>query len=77
MDHFIGFDRLLRVHVGREKEIVIVGPAGIAAAVGHKLHAYRWDLVDRYATDLAFYVIEVHAADRLDALRFRLKTRFA
>lgn len=48
MDHFIGFDRLLRVHVGREKRITIVGPTGIALAVGHKLHAYSWDLVERY-----------------------------
>ncbi|WP_176502352.1 ribonuclease Z [Novosphingobium sp. Chol11] len=77
MDHFIGFDRLLRVHVGREKEITIVGPVGIIGAVGHKLQAYTWDLVDRYATDLAFTVIEVLSAEKLDAVRFRLKARFA
>jgi len=76
MDHFIGFDRLLRVHVGREKRIAVVGPEGISAAVGHKLQAYSWDLVDRYATDLVFEVIEVRAPDTLAATRFRLKAGF-
>lgn len=77
IDHFIGFDRLLRVHVGRDKQIVLVGPTGIAAAVGHKLQAYSWDLVERYATDLVFDVLEVQASNRLAGTRFRFKARFA
>jgi len=36
IDHFIGFDALLRVSVGREKRIVMVGPEGTADRVGHK-----------------------------------------
>jgi ribonuclease Z len=76
MDHFIGFDRLLRINVGREKRITLVGPAGIAASVGHKLQAYSWDLVERYAADLIFDVIEVRAKDDLDSTRFRFKARF-
>src|SRR3546814_14078271 len=59
MDHFIGFDQLLRVNIGRDKQISMVGPAGFAAAVGHKLQAYSWDLVDRYATDLIIDAFEV------------------
>lgn len=59
MDHFIGFDRLLRVNVGRNKRITVVGPAGLAASTGHKLQAYTWDLVERYKTDLVFEAIEV------------------
>src|SRR3954467_3626421 len=51
VDHFIGFDRLLRINVGRTKRITLVGPNGIADSVGHKLQAYSWDLVERYATD--------------------------
>lgn len=77
MDHFIGFDRLLRVHIGRERRIVLIGPAGFAAAVGHKLSAYSWDLVDRYAADLIFDVIEVEGPDALHAVRFRFKAGFA
>ena len=76
MDHFVGFDRLLRVHVGRDKQIAVVGPSGIAEAVGHKLQAYSWDLVERYTTDLVFDVLEVHSSDGLAGTRFRFKSRF-
>jgi ribonuclease Z len=76
MDHFIGFDRLLRMHVGRHKRIVMIGPAGFADSVGHKLHAYSWDLVDRYTTDLVLDVVEVVTSDMLNAARFRFKTGF-
>ncbi|HEX8839418.1 MAG TPA: hypothetical protein VF750_02985 [Sphingomicrobium sp.] len=76
MDHFIGFDALLRVHVGREKRLQIFGPPGIAACVGHKLKGYDWDLVDRYDTDLAFDVLEVGAHGPERSTRFRFKNRF-
>jgi ribonuclease Z len=77
MDHFVGFDRLLRVNVGRDKRIALVGPAGIAAAVWHKLQAYSWDLVDRYRTDVVFEVLEVASPTDVQGSRFRLKQRFA
>jgi ribonuclease Z len=76
MDHFIGFDRLLRVHVGREKRIVLVGPEGIADAVEHKLRAYTWDLVHRYAADLIFEVVELRPDQAPVATRLRLLTGF-
>jgi len=76
MDHFIGFDALLRVNVGREKIIRVIGPAGIGACAGHKLHGYDWDLVERYQTDIAFEVIEIGAAGPQGASRFRFKRRF-
>src|SRR6059058_3879313 len=34
MDHFIGFDALLRVHVGREKTIRVAGRRGSSSASG-------------------------------------------
>ena len=76
MDHFIGFDALLRANIGRSKRITICGPAGIGERVGHKLAGYEWDLVDSYAEDLVFDVIELGPADRAQRLRFRLKRRF-
>ena len=75
MDHFIGFDSLLRVHVGREKRIAMTGPKGFRERVHHKLQAYEWDLVDRYDTDLVFDVQELDA-DTLSSARFRFKTAF-
>jgi ribonuclease Z len=48
IDHFIGFDRLLRLFLARDKRIYIFGPPGIIACVGGKLRGYTWNLVDNY-----------------------------
>lgn len=77
LDHFVGFDRLLRVHIGRNKRIVLAGPKGFTAAVAHKLQAYTWDLIDRYVADLVFDIIEIRGATELTATRLRLKTGFS
>jgi ribonuclease Z len=77
LDHFVGFDRLLRVHVGRDKRIVLVGPVGFTAAVAHKLQAYTWDLVDRYVADLLFDIIEIRGTSELIATRLRFQSSFA
>jgi ribonuclease Z len=76
MDHFIGFDALLRVHVGRQKSIVVVGPVGIIDRVGHKLQGYDWDLVERYETDLLFDVVEMGSGGPQRAARFSFRRRF-
>ncbi|HEX8534464.1 MAG TPA: MBL fold metallo-hydrolase [Allosphingosinicella sp.] len=76
IDHFIGFDALLRVSVGREKRIEMVGPAGFLDRVQHKLRAYEWDLVDRYEADLVFDVTELTEASEVRRARFRFKARF-
>jgi ribonuclease Z len=72
IDHFIGFDALLRVSVGRDKRIEMVGPPGFSERVHHKLQAYDWDLVDRYEADLVIEVAEL-AGERA---RFRFKRAF-
>jgi ribonuclease Z len=77
MDHWIGFDALLRIAVGRDKVVQIVGPAGIRDRVGHKLLSYTWDLYERYDTDLVFEVLEVEREDLGHRARFRFKTGFA
>jgi ribonuclease Z len=64
MDHFIGFDQLLRCVLGREKELCLYGPAGFIANLEGKLAGYSWDLVDRFTCRLALHVTEVHP-DRL------------
>src|SRR5512137_1674560 len=59
IDHFIGFDHLLRTLVGREKKLKLYGPSGFIEHVRHKLQGYRWNLVDRYVSDLVLEVTEV------------------
>lgn len=77
VDHFIGFDRLVRILVGREKTDRLYGPPGFLAQVAHKLAAYAWNLADRYAADLAFEVTEVGPDLTVRRGRLRLKARFS
>jgi ribonuclease Z len=77
IDHFIGFDRLLRVLAGREKKVALYGPSGFIDHVHHKLQAYRWNLVDRYVSDLVFVVTEIVSLADCRVARFRLRNAFA
>ncbi|HKI87288.1 MAG TPA: MBL fold metallo-hydrolase [Thermoanaerobaculia bacterium] len=59
MDHFAGFDHLLRLLLGRDKRLELFGPPGLIAAVRHKLGAYTWNLISGYDDELRFRVNEV------------------
>jgi hypothetical protein len=77
IDHFIGFDHLLRVLVGREKTIRLYGPNGLIGQVQHKLLAYRWNHIDRFISDLVFIVTEIDCTLAICTARLRLKNAFA
>lgn len=76
MDHFAGFDHLLRVCLGRDKGVRLYGPGNFIEQVGHKLAAYTWDLVQNYATDFCIEAHELRADGLLRQARFRSRTRF-
>jgi ribonuclease Z len=76
MDHFVGFDRLLRVCLGRDTAVRLYGPPGFIERVAHKLSAYSWNLVHNYPTDFTLVVHELDG-ERLRAARFRCHARFA
>jgi len=59
MDHFSGFDHLLRVLLGRKASIVLVGGPDFLAQVEHKLRAYTWNVVHRYAIELVIEAREL------------------
>ena len=61
MDHFIGFDQLLRVFLGREFEPHFFGPPGFFGNVEGKLAGYTWNLVSDYPPNSGIRVTEVHA----------------
>ena len=61
MDHFIGFDRLLRLFLGRDQDLYLYGPEGFIKNVEGKLAGYSWNLVHNYSNHLALHVTEVHA----------------
>ncbi len=46
MDHFIGFDRLLRIALGRGKTLRLYGPPGLIANIDGKLRGYTWNLAN-------------------------------
>ncbi|MEW5802063.1 MAG: ribonuclease Z [bacterium] len=75
MDHFFGFDHLLRILLGREKHIRIFGPPGILQNVSGKLQGYTWNLVENYESNLTFEVTEVHE-DHLLRNTFSCKAGF-
>ena len=46
IDHFIGFDRLIRVNIPHFREISVSGPKGIIQNVSGKLKSYLWNLLE-------------------------------
>src|SRR6202022_2906032 len=77
IDHFVGFDHLLRLLMGRKKTVHLYGPVGFAERVYHKLQAYRWNLVESYRSDLVFVVSELETPNSISTRQFRLKRAFA
>jgi len=61
MDHFIGFDRLLRLCLGREKQLFMYGPRGFLKNAEGKLAGYSWNLVENYQYRLTLHLTEIHA----------------
>lgn len=61
MDHFIGFDRLLRLVLGRDQDLYLFGPQGFINHVEGKLAGYSWNLVQNYSNHLTLHATEVHS----------------
>lgn len=76
MDHFSGFDRLLRILTGRQRTLHLYGPPGFIDRVEHKLAAYTWNLAHRFSNELTFVVTEAPEAGGGDRARFRVTTGF-
>jgi ribonuclease Z len=56
MDHFAGFDRLLRVCLHRPQPLHLVGPPGLAEQVEHRLSSYTWNLLNDESADFRLIV---------------------
>ena len=61
MDHFAGFDRLLRIFLGRQKQLNLYGPRGFIRNVESKLGGYQWNLVQNFTHRFSINVTEVRA----------------
>jgi ribonuclease Z len=76
MDHFMGFDWLLRVCLGRERQMRLFGPPGFVEQVRSRLAGYTWNLVHNYQTDFTLLAVEVAPDGQRSQGRFRCMTGF-
>lgn len=77
MDHFAGFDHLLRVVLGRKAGLVLFGGPGFIDQVEHKLRAYTWNVVHRYEVELVLDVRAIGADGHGMRATFASRAAFA
>jgi ribonuclease Z len=73
IDHFIGFDHLLRMCLARDIHIELFGPPGITDNVRGKLAGYTWNLIDSYPFRLTVHEV---GCERIDAVHLPARTAF-
>jgi ribonuclease Z len=76
LDHFNGFDRLLRICLGRRTTLRLLGPPGFIDRVQHKLGAYTWNLVAESETDFVIAAEEFDGRKLADAAEFHSRDAF-
>jgi ribonuclease Z len=76
MDHFAGFDRLLRVCLYRPMPLHLVGPAGFADRVEHKLRAYTLNLLEQHPFDFLITAAELEETGVKRICEFRAREAF-
>ena len=74
IDHFIGFDTLLRLMLNHEKVLKIFGPPGFLSNVRGKLSGYTWNLTEGYP--FSVLAAEVHR-EKMYFQRFCCRDRFS
>lgn len=77
IDHFIGFDRLLRIMLGRDKKVNLFGPPGILRQTESRLASYSWNLIGSYPTVFTLTVTELNPDGTGMRASFSSKRAFA
>jgi ribonuclease Z len=77
MDHFAGFDRLLRSVLYQPVSVHLAGPPDIGDAVEAKLKAYTWNLLGAHSTDLTLCVADWTPVGFVRQSLFRARKAFA
>jgi ribonuclease Z len=77
IDHFIGFDLMLRIMLGREKKVNLFGPPGILRQVENRLASYSWNLIQSYPTVFTLTVTELYPDNTGVRAQFSSKRAFA
>jgi ribonuclease Z len=77
IDHFIGFDLMLRLMLGRDKKLRLYGPPGILRQVENRLGSYSWNLIQSYPTEFVLTVTELHPDGSAQRASFSSRRVFA
>lgn len=76
IDHFIGFDQIIRAILRRQKPLRVYGPENIIECVHGKLRGYTWNLVSDYSLQIEVYAIrqkEIVVAEFIASSGFKIK----
>jgi len=76
MDHFVGFDHLVRICLGRDRTIKLFGPPGFIDQIQGRLNAYTWNLIADYTNDFILIVTEIHPEGWMKTANFSCKNSF-
>ena len=77
MDHFIGFDQLVRLCLGRNRRIALFGPPGFILNIQNRLKGYSWNLVNQYTNDFTLEVTEIDGQGYLRTVHYSCRKAFA
>lgn len=76
IDHFIGFDQVIRAILRRSEPLRVYGPENIIECVNGKLRGYTWNLVSEYPLKIEAYAIterEIVCANFLASNGFKIE----
>jgi ribonuclease Z len=74
IDHFCGFDRILRNVLGQVVHITVFGPPGITRNVQGKLDGYTWNLIDE---DGPVFTVRELSGERVTVTTLRCRKGFS
>lgn len=73
IDHFIGFDILIRALLRRETPLRVYGPSNITDCVEGKLKGYTWNLIKEYPLKIEVFCID---GDKITSSSFHAENCF-
>ncbi|MBJ6724673.1 ribonuclease Z [Geomesophilobacter sediminis] len=76
IDHFIGFDHMLRLMLGRDKTLRLYGPPGFLRQVEARLASYSWNLLGTYPTEFVVEAYELGPERTARSARFSSRRTF-
>jgi ribonuclease Z len=76
MDHFGGFDRLLRVCLHRPAPLHLVGPEGFIDQIESRIRSYTWNLLGDHSIDFALHAATFAQGRLTEAAWFRAREAF-